>query len=122
MKKEESFTSHSTGSTYIQNEVCIYMQNQKSGVSNPVQRCGLQYVGETENPLHIRMNGHRSDINTRKIEKPVAAHFTHPDHSLNDLQVMRIGKKSDVTWWKPQESYWVFMLGTMTPTGLNTDE
>ncbi len=52
--------------------------------------CGLQYVGEMENPLHIRMNGHRSDINTRKIEKPVAAHFTQPNHSLNDLQVMGI--------------------------------
>ncbi len=75
--------------TYIHNEVCIYMQNQKSGVSNPVQRCGFQYVGETEKPLHIRMNGHRSGINTRKIEKPVAAHYTQPNHSLNDLQVMR---------------------------------
>ena len=35
-------------------------------------KCGLQYmyVGETENPLHIRMNGHRSDINTQKTTNP----------------------------------------------------
>ena len=26
--------------------------------------CRLQYVGETKNPLHIRLNGHRNDINT----------------------------------------------------------
>ena len=47
------------------------------------KKCGLQYIGETENPLHIRNNGHRSDINTRKTEKPVAAHFNQPDHCLH---------------------------------------
>jgi len=45
-----------------------------------------------ENLLHIRMNGHCSDIRTGKIEKPVAAHFNLPDHSLQDLQVMRVEK------------------------------
>ena len=35
----------------------------------------MQYVGETENALHIRMNGHRSDITTKKLEKPVAESF-----------------------------------------------
>ena len=39
------------------------------------RKCGLQCVGETANPFHIRMNGHRSDINTRKTDKPVAPHF-----------------------------------------------
>ena len=28
-----------------------------------------------ENALHVMMNGHRSNIKTRKTEKPVAAHF-----------------------------------------------
>ena len=30
--------------------------------------------------------------NTKKLEKPVAAHFNQPDHSLKDLQVMGIEK------------------------------
>ena len=37
----------------------------------------------------MRMNGHRSDIMTRKIDRQVAAHFCQPDHSLENLQVMR---------------------------------
>ena len=28
------------------------------------KRCAVQYVGETENAFHIRMNGHRLDIKT----------------------------------------------------------
>ena len=48
-------------------------------------KCGVQYVGETENHLHIRINSHRSDIHTKKTEKPVAAHFCQPDHSVDDL-------------------------------------
>ena len=80
--------------------------------------------GETENPLHIRMNGHRSDINTRKLDKPVAAHFNQPDHSLNDLRVMGIEKihTNSGQWRKQRESYWIFTLDTMTPKGMNLDE
>ncbi len=51
------------------------------------RKCGVQYVGETENALHIRMNGHRSDIRTMKTDKPVAAHFCQPDHSFDDLEM-----------------------------------
>ena len=57
-----------------------------------MQKCSFQYVGETEIPLHIRMNGHRSDIHTGKTEKPVAVHFTLPDHSVDDVEVMEIEK------------------------------
>ena len=55
-------------------------------------KCDLQYISENANLLHIRMNGHRSDINTKKTDKPVVAHFKLPDHSLDDLHVMRIEK------------------------------
>ena len=51
-----------------------------------------QYVGETGNALHICFNGHRSDVKTRKMEKPVAAHFNLPGHSMGDLVIMVIEK------------------------------
>ena len=88
------------------------------------KKCGLQYIGETENPLHIRINGHRSDINTRKTEKPVAAHFNQPDHCLQDLQVMGIEKihTNDTTRRKLRESYWIFTMETLTPSGMSVDE
>ena len=56
------------------------------------KKCGLQYVSETEKALHMRKNGHRFDIMTCTIDRPVAAHFCQPDHSLENLQVMGIEK------------------------------
>jgi len=50
------------------------------------------YVGETENALHIRLNGHRSDIRTKKTDKPVAEHFNLVGHSIKDLTIMVIEK------------------------------
>lgn len=87
-------------------------------------RCDMQYVGETENALHVRMNGHRSDINTKKLEKPVAAHFNQPDHSLKDLKVMGIEKihNNDTERRKLRERYWIFELRSLTPEGLNIDD
>ena len=84
----------------------------------------VQYVGETENALHIRMNGHRSDIRTRKTEKPVATHFCQPDHSLEDLEVRGIEKihNNSTQWRRERESFWIFTLRTLTPDGMNLDE
>ena len=63
------------------------------------------------------MNGHRSDIRTGKIDKPVVAHFTQPDHSLKDLQVMGMQKiyREDTALRKLCESYWISTLGTLAP-------
>ena len=88
------------------------------------KKCGLQYVGEMENALHIRINGHRSDIRMRKTEKPVAAHFCQPDHTMEDLEVRGIEKihRNSKQWRKERESYWIFTLRTLSPHGLNLDE
>ena len=88
------------------------------------KRCGLQYIGETENALHIRMNGHRSDIRTKKLDKPVAAHFCQSDHSAEDLEVRGIEKihENNTDRRKRRESYWIFTLKTLAPQGMNLDE
>ncbi len=84
----------------------------------------MQYVGETVNALHIRLNGHRSDVKTKKLDKPVAAHFNLPDHSIEDLEVMGIEKihDNDPGRRKLRESYWIFKLESLAPQGLNLDE
>jgi hypothetical protein len=41
--------------------------------------CGLQYVGESKQPFHKRLNGHRSDL-TKKPFLPVSQHFGLSDH------------------------------------------
>jgi len=76
-----------------------------------------------ENLLHIGTNGHCSDIQKGKIEKPMAAHFNLPDHSLQDLQVMRIEKiqRDDAAQRKLRESNWIYTLGTLASSGMNLD-
>ena len=70
------------------------------------------------------MNGCLSDIRTGKIKKPVAAHFTQPDHSLDDLQIMGIKRvyHEDATLRKLHESYWTSTLVMLAPTGRNIDD
>ena len=52
------------------------------------KKCGLQYVGESGQPLHKRMNNHRYDVTNGRIEEsPVTAHFRSDGHSESDLSV-----------------------------------
>jgi len=112
----------------IKYKVTIFLNTMHNNLhySKVVQcrKCGLQYVGETENPLHIQMNGHQSDILAKKLEKPVASHFNQPDHSLEDLEVMAIEKihRDDTTRRRHRESYWIFELATLAPSGINIDD
>ena len=70
------------------------------------------------------VNGHRSDIRTRKTEKPVAAHFCQLEHIMEDLEVRGIEKihRNSKKWRKERESYWIFTTRTLSPHGLNLDE
>lgn len=118
----DTFSSNTTGRGYK------VKYNFKCKTKNMVYlisccRCGVQYVRETENALHIRMNGHRSDVTTTKLEKPVAAHFNLQDHSLDDLKVMGIEKiwNNDTDRRKLRERFWILELRTFTPEGLNLD-
>ena len=72
--------------------------------------CRLQYVGETKNPLHVRLNGHRNDIKHHNIEKPVAAHFCSPNHTLSDLTIMVLEqmRSQDDLLRKRRESFWIY--------------
>ena len=96
IKRTNTFTSNTTGRRYIiRNQFTCKTKNIIYMIS--CDRCNMQYVGETENALHIRMNGHRSDITTKKLDKPVAAHFNQPNHSYEDLRVIGIEKIEDRT-------------------------
>ena len=70
------------------------------------------------------MNGCLSDIRTGKIKKPVAAHFTQLDHSLEDLRIMGIKGiyHEDATVRKLCDSYWISTLVMLAPTGRNIND
>ena len=86
------------------------------------RRCGLQYVGETRQPLHNQMNCHCFNIaHGRTNKSSVAAHFTSEGHTETDLSVMIIDRcwKEDTTLRKIRESRWIRTLDTALPSGMN---
>ena len=82
-----------------------------------------QYVGETDNALHVEMNGHRSDIKHWHLEKPVAKHFSSMAHSIQDLSGYVIEKvhREEAIFRKVKESHWIQTLWTLAPEGLNLE-
>ena len=77
---------------------------------------------ETENPLHLRMNCHRSIYYCKLSDKPVAEHFNMIGHSFNDLTLMIIEQiMAYFARRKQMESFWVHTLRTLVPDSLNLD-
>ena len=69
------------------------------------------------------MNGHHSDITTKKVEKTVSFCFNQQGHTPEDLRVMGIEKiqNGNTERRKIRERYWIFELRTLTHEGLNID-
>ena len=86
------------------------------------RRCGLQYVGETGRPLHMRVNGHRYDIvHQRPEESLVAEHFNSGAHAESEMTVMviELARSRDSCLRKIRESRWMRTLRTSSPSGMN---
>ena len=60
--------------------------------------CGLQYVGESKQPFHKRLNGHRSNL-TKKPLLPVSQHFRFSNRCLEDFNKMQIFIVEQNTIW-----------------------
>ena len=117
----DEFSSHMTGKVF---KVKFRASCKSSKVIYLItcRRCGLQYVGETGQALHMRTNGHRYDIAHRKTEdSPVAEHFSSGTHIEADMAVMAIEftQSHDACLRKIRESRWIRTLGTSSPLGLN---
>ena len=117
----DEFTSHTTGRVF---KINFAASCKSSNIIYLItcRRCGQQYVGETGQPLHLRINGHRFNITHGKTEEsPVAEHFYGEGHTLADMTVMAIDKiySHDSCLCKIQESRWIRTLGTSYPSGMN---
>ena len=86
---------------------------------NYIHVCHKQYVGETQNPLHIRLNGHRNNIKHKPLEQPVAAALII--HTLilpSWFQNRCIAKMMSCA---KEESFWIHQLHSLHPAGMNLD-
>ena len=83
-----------------------------------------QHVGEMENPLHLLMNGHRSNYYGKIFDKPVAVHFITMGHKFKNLTVMVIEQLGSAPTERRivRESYWIHTLRSMASQRLDLDE
>ena len=117
----DEFSSHTTGKSF---KVKIRASCKSSNVIYLItcRRCGQQYVSETGQPFHLRVNGHRFDIAHRRTdESPVSSHFNSGPHTLADMCVMVIEhtRSQDPCLRRIRESRWIRTLGTSFPLGMN---
>ena len=50
------------------------------------------YIGETSQTIRKRINGHKSDVKNKQLQKPIGQHFNLANHTIDDLQVQIIAK------------------------------
>ena len=100
---------HNCGSTNL-----VYLLRCRKGCPE------AWYVGETEQTLRQRMNGHRATIRNG-APLPVAEHFGSGNHSSADLQVsVLVGGLPDLRQRLMTEQRMIERLGTQE-RGLNRD-
>ena len=89
--------------------------------------CQKQYVGQTVDTFRKRWNNYKD--NARKfnrgehcIQRHLYEHFTLPGHSsfLHDVSITLIDK-TDPSYPTKREDYWIDILKTKPPMGLNFD-
>ena len=119
----DKFSGHTTGQ-HLKTKVHVNASCKSSNVIYLIT-CGWscqQYVGETEQEFHCRINSHRYDIALKRTkESPLAEHFNGIAHSQVDTRVMVIDQlwNHDRCLRKTRESRWIRTLGTTHPLGMN---
>ena len=85
------------------------------------KRCKKQYVGKTETTLNLRVNNHRSFINTKKPD-PLAKHFYTNNHTFTDFQITAIDfvPHADTHTLCNKETFYIKLFKTVQPSGINS--
>ena len=82
-------------------------------------KCNIHYIGQTQNPLRIRLSKHISDINTQKdtnISKHFNSHSENLDATFRITPVLYI---PDTNYRKIVEMKLIKSFDTLCPKGLN---
>ena len=121
MMASDEFTSHTTGLVYKMNFTTSCKSSHIIYLIT-CRRCGQQYLGETGQPLHGRVNNHRFNITHGRIEEsPVAEHFNGDRHAVSDMTIIATDQiySHDPCICKIWESRWIRTLGFSYPSGMN---
>ena len=87
VKKSNTFKSSYTNNIYpVSSGTLLNCKTKNVIYLITCQKCGYQYVGETECSLRDRMNGHRGTIN-KNGNTFLAKHFSNHHHKLSSFSV-----------------------------------
>ena len=126
LQSTKTFTSAQTGETLN----ILHDLNCKSRNSIYLSGCILcperQYVGKSEPPAHLRINGHRSDVHTPK-GNAYDHHFRLPGHDFNQHATFTLIEQvkqcktpeENRRLLEQREDYWMLRLQTLAPRGFN---
>ena len=84
--------------------------------------CGIQYVGQTVQFLHVRLNGHRSS-SRNCVNTYIYQHINNHGHDFSKIKIQIIDildpELCDAHDLDLLENFWIDTLDTAYPFGLN---
>lgn len=82
--------------------------------------CGKQYVGQTTQAVHVRLNAHRSCV-SRNTNTILYKHFNDNGHNFSNatIQIIDYVEEYTKTDLDHLENFWIGILSTAFPLGLN---
>ncbi|XP_075438932.1 uncharacterized protein LOC142481350 [Ascaphus truei] len=126
-KEKIQFSSNTTGEQFktgsfinCKSEFVVYLLNCP---------CGLQYVGRTSRPLRVRILEHLGNIRRKLMTHSVSKHFAlHHQGDPSGLEFRGIEvvpphwRGGDrLTSLSRKETFWIYKLKSLVPTGLNVE-
>ena len=84
--------------------------------------CGKKYIGESFQTINLRMRGHESHIRywRKHPRTPVAQHFGTKNLNEKEYTLEILDQEQDKNKRNQLEEAWIFLLNTITPSGLNS--
>ena len=128
LNTDRIYKSFSTGRRFILNHPCTFTCKSRHVIYLiTCQSCGVQYVGQTKQPLHCRLNGHRQSVKKNHLNTYISNHFKNDTHSWDDVSIQIIDfvdvhNKSDseiALELNNKEDFHIRTLNTLHPLGLN---
>jgi hypothetical protein len=81
--------------------------------------CTQQYIGQTKQALHLRMNLYRSGWGKKKTDQPAVYHLLNHNHKWEHLRVQVLQIVEDSKSLAQAEFHWISQMMTDLPHGLN---
>ena len=128
LDSDNCYKSFSTGHKFVFDKTGIFTCKTKFVIYLiTCMKCGIQYVGQTRQELHCRLNGHRHSIDKDKLSTYLCQHFNSAGHSFSDIS-LQIIDCVDSTQMSAEEAkreldlkedFYIKTLNTVYPLGLN---